>query len=402
MTLAALSTLSVAAFADPAPLESYVIPAELDGRTGTNRAKDGIAQIAAATDVDAIKAWLARYADSRPTVDSYRKEAERLLLWSTLELGKPLSSLTHEDVMRYRYFLTDPQPASRWVLAAGRKVARSHPDWRPFAGALSPASIRQAMVILNCLFAWLVNAGYLAGNPLSLSRQRQVRTPPMVSRHLEPELWQAVKQTIDAMPIAKEREQAHQVRTRWLFSLLYLTGMRISEVVSNSMGGFFCRRDAQGTERWWLQAIGKGDRIRLVPATDELMLELARYRRHLKMTALPVQGEDTPLLLPLFGKTPMSRGAVHALVKEVFEQAARRMEQETDGSSKAQRLRLASAHWLRHTAASSMANGSIDLRHVRDNLGHASLSTTSIYLHSADDARHQETAEKHRMKWDKE
>ena len=46
-----------------------------------------------------------------------------------------------------------------------------------------------------------------------------------------------------------------------------------------------------------------------------------------------------------------------------------------------------------------MADQSMDLRHVRDNLGHESLSTTSGYLHTADDARHRETEEKHRIGW---
>jgi integrase/recombinase XerD len=74
-------------------------------------------------------------------LDTYRKESERLLLWSTTELRKPLSSLTHEDLLVYRRFLSDPQPAQRWVMT-GRKVARADPSWRPFAGPLSPASER--------------------------------------------------------------------------------------------------------------------------------------------------------------------------------------------------------------------------------------------------------------------
>ena len=41
----------------------------------------------------------------------------------------------------------------------------------------------------------------------------------------------------------------------------------------------------------------------------------------------------------------------------------------------------------------------VDLRHVRDNFGHASLTTTSIYLHVDEDRRHQETDEKHRIDW---
>jgi hypothetical protein len=35
--------------------------------------------------------------------------------------------------------------------------------------------VDDAFVILNALFAWLVNAGYLARNPRSLSRQRRAR-----------------------------------------------------------------------------------------------------------------------------------------------------------------------------------------------------------------------------------
>ncbi|MDR3096410.1 MAG: tyrosine-type recombinase/integrase, partial [Paraburkholderia sp.] len=68
-------------------------------------------------------------------------------------------------------------------------------------------------------------------------------------------------------------------------------------------------------------------------------------------------------------------------------------------AARAARLESASAHWLRHSAGSHMADGNVDLRLVRDNLGHASLSTTSLYLHSDDDHRHRETEEKHRIDW---
>jgi len=134
------------------PLEQLSLPPELDGGRGTNRALGPRPQIAAQNDVDAIRAWLARFVDTKATFDTYRKESERLLLWSTIELRKPLSSLTHEDRLIYRRFLANPQPAQRWVMT-GRKVARADPSWRPFAGPLSPASERQAFVILNTLFS---------------------------------------------------------------------------------------------------------------------------------------------------------------------------------------------------------------------------------------------------------
>jgi integrase/recombinase XerD len=110
-----------------APLESVTLSDSISGTHGTNRAGGNRPQIAANTDIDVIKAWLARFIDTKTTFDNYRKEAERLLLWSTVQLEKPLSSLTHEDCLVYQHFLKDPQPAQRWVLSNGRKVARSHP-----------------------------------------------------------------------------------------------------------------------------------------------------------------------------------------------------------------------------------------------------------------------------------
>jgi integrase/recombinase XerD len=93
------------------------------------------------------------------TFDTYRKESERLLLWSITELKKPRSFLTHKDLLVYRRLLADPQPAQRWVMT-GRKVARADLSWPPFAEPLTPSSERQAFVILNTLFARLLNAGY--------------------------------------------------------------------------------------------------------------------------------------------------------------------------------------------------------------------------------------------------
>lgn len=389
------------ALASASPLEAVRVSPELDGHAGTNRAMGNRPQIAATTDVDAITAWLARFMDSPNTFNNYRKEAERLLLWSTLTLQKPVSSVTQEDMLAYQHFLSDPQPASQWVMCSGRKVARSHADWRPFAGPLAPTSQRQAIIILNSMFAWLVTAGYLAGNPLSLSRQRARKAKPRVMRYLENEAWAEVKLAIDALPRESGREREHYFRLRWLFSLLYLCGLRISEVTQNTMGGFFCRRDKDGEERWWLEVTGKGEKTRIIPATNELMVELARYRREKSLAPFPSPHETTPLLLPIGKQTrTLTRAAVHAIVKLVFQSAADRIRARgADMESKAQRIEQASAHWLRHTAGSHMANNNVDLRHVRDNLGHESISTTNAYLHSSDDARHRETEAHHKIAW---
>lgn len=384
-----------------APLESVELPAQIDGSNGSNRAHTGTRQIRADNDIDAIKAWLARFLDKQTTLDNYRKEAERLLLWSTVQLGKPLSSLTHEDWLQYQLFLRDPKPASRWLAAEGRKYPRSHPGWRPFVGPLSASSQRQAAVILNTLFSWLVNAGYLAGNPLALSRERRRRPTPRVTRYLDDDMWREVKMTVDALPRETPRERKHYLRLRWLISLSYVCGLRISEIAGNSMGGFFRRRDREGEERWWLEVLGKGDKLRIVPATDELMVELARYRRELGYSPYPATGETTPLLLPIGGQPrPMTRGGIHEIFKDIFARTAERLRQRgPEYEAAASQMMQVSAHWLRHTAGSHMANHDVDLRHVRDNLGHESISTTNTYLHSSDDARHAETEAKHKIGW---
>jgi len=42
----------------------------------------------------------------------------------------------------------------------------------------------------------------------------------------------------------------------------------------------------------------------------------------------------------------------------------------------------------------------IDLKYVRDTLGHVSIATTSIYVHGEDDPRHDAVSGGHRVSWD--
>ncbi|MCY1210238.1 hypothetical protein D9M72_219200 [compost metagenome] len=74
---------------------------------------------------------------------------------------------------------------------------------------------------------------------------------------------------------------------------------------------------------------------RLVPATDELIAELARYRRAHDLPPTPQPGEAPPLVLPVIGRAQragrgnrdpgLSRGALHLILKEVFGLAAARL-----------------------------------------------------------------------------
>jgi integrase len=60
----------------------------------------------------------------------------------------------------------------------------------------------------------------------------------------------------------------------------------------------------------------------------------------------------------------------------------------------AEKLRRATPHWTRHTHATHLLEGGAELTTVRDNLRHASLATTSMYLHTDDARRARQVADR--------
>jgi Site-specific recombinase XerD len=374
------------------PLERLVLPPSLDGRNGTNRLQSsGARQIEAENDLEAIYVWLREFQDSPHTFRSYRKEIERLLLWSLLERGKSMSSLTREDLAAYQAFLADPQPRSRWC---GPKVSRFSTDWRPFQGPLRLASQHQALIIINALFTYLVSAGYLEGNPLALVRRRARVTGgarlESVERFLEQDLWQYLMEFVEALPQQTQRQRAHYERVRFIFSLLYLLGPRVSEVTSHSMGSFIERRG-----KWWWRVTGKGGKMARIPVNQDMMNALARYRTFLGLSSVPVPDEKTPLVLSLNGTQGITANMVYRIVKDVLRQAADNVS--ATQPHKAEKLRKASTHWFRHTAITHQADANIELRYLNKSARHSKLETTAIYLHTDEDAWH-EAMEKHKLK----
>jgi integrase len=78
------------------------------------------------------------------------------------------------------------------------------------------------------------------------------------------------------------------------------------------------------------------------------------------------------------------------ILKRFFALAANLLE--ADHPPLAAKLRLASPHWMRHTHATHALAHGAELTSVRDNLRHASISTTSIYLHGDDGKRGRQIA----------
>jgi integrase/recombinase XerC len=120
----------------PVPLESMRTPG---GTTAQ--------EVALAEDLRLVKAWLDTRASSPNTWKSYRREAERVLLW-TARQGRSLRSLTAADLAAYRSFLANPQPADFWC---GPSSARDKIHWRPFEGPLRTSSCEAALRVVRAL-----------------------------------------------------------------------------------------------------------------------------------------------------------------------------------------------------------------------------------------------------------
>lgn len=375
------------------PYEKFVLPAALDGRAGRFRAPRGSCRLQVADDHAAIGAWLAAKGAQgetgrlSATQRSYRKEAERLLLWAVLERGKALSSLSVEDAHAYRAFLAAPPK----VWCGPRHQQRWSPNWRPLEGALTPAALRQALIILRSLFAFLVGQGYVLANPFADVALPVERPSPLgAHRLLSFAQWDHVEAMLERLPDTQPKRRLRRAM-RWL----YATGLRLGELTHLRCGDLtqVSTRTVEGAAvaRWTVWVTGRGERRRQVPLpaelVDELGEELARHGLERRVDApcnhaVPVLARFDARLRPL----AWSASGLYQAIKAFLALAAERL----DGAE-AQQLRRASTHWLRHSHGAHALRGRegqapVALEVVRNNLGHALAGTTSMYLRHLDAA----------------
>ncbi|MEX3764634.1 phage integrase family protein [Paraburkholderia phenoliruptrix] len=357
------------------------LPATLDGSQGRFRAPHDTCGLAAANDYQAIEAWLALH-ESEHTARAYRREAERLLLWAIVERRTPLSSLTTDDAIAYRAFLRHPTPAARWT---GPPCPRAMPAWRPFAGCLTTRSAAYALAVLRALFGWLVSQHYVVLNPFAgvTVRGGATRAPFDTGRALTGREWKIVRTAADPLERTGWSTPAAE-RLRFVLDFGYATGLRAQELVAATLGDITA--DARGV--LWLEVTGKGaksGRVALPPLARDAL------RRTLKARGLPVMRTRwqpaTPLVAGLNvvhraarpGGAHISAARLRQVLGEFFREAAERVNPRHPAL--AEKLRHASPHWLRHTHATHALDAGVELIVVRDNLRHASVATTSTYLH---------------------
>ncbi|WP_224105973.1 tyrosine-type recombinase/integrase [Vreelandella aquamarina] len=345
-----------------------------------------VRRIDAVTDADAVAAWLAEYRESPQTLKSYRRETERLLLWlASRQLT--LGDMDREALRHFEQFLADPQPAERWT---GPSRPRHHPQWRPFRGGLSPASRRQSLVILQGLFTWLVEAGWLSHNPFRLMRDKSRRLnnqAPGVQRYLERPLWEWFWQWLNGSLEAGQSKRGfyEHARRRFIFGFAYLLAPRVNEMAETRMGDF---QLIEG--RWWWSVVGKGSKVARVPLPEDMLACLADWRKVLKLDARPAYQDESPAIRALDGKRGIGHNQLYRLIRDTFMQAADALEGEGGDPGYVAALRQATPHWLRHTSITHQAQSGISLRHLAESARHARLDTTSRYLHTEDHEWHRE------------
>lgn len=363
------------------------LPHEVDGSTGTYRAPRATYTLDANNDYQAVQAWLALH-ESAATQRAYRKEAERLILWAIVERGRALSSLTTEDAVAYRAFLRRPAPRERWV---GPVRPRGAPDWRPFSGGLSARSVAYSLSVLGALYRWLIEQRYLLANPFAGVKVRGgARAGVLDTSHAFTEgEWLLIRAIADGLEWSYgwAPEAAH--RLCFVLDFGYATGLRAGELVGATLGDI----EIDGHGDHWLRVVGKGRKVARV-----VLPPLARTAtdRHLLERRLPVTPSrwrpDAPLITSLVedGAVCITSTRLWTVLQRFFAKAADLVE--ADSPAVAQKLRQASPHWMRHTHVTHARAHGAELTTVRDNLRHASISTTSIYLHGDDVKRAQQIA----------
>ena len=360
------------------PWEHLRLPHEVDGSAGAFRAPLSTCILGVDNDYEAIQAWLALH-ESPDTQRAYRKEAERLILWAIVARGKALSSLTTKDATDYRAFLRRPTPRERWV---GPPRPRTSPDWRPFVDNLSARSVAHALAVLSALFRWLVEQRYVLANPFAGIKVRgSQRAMAVETTHAFTEgEWLLVRTIANGLEWSYGWQAAAAQRLRFLLDFGYATGLRISELANAALRHL----DADALGDHWLHLVGKGGKPARVALTP---LARAALERYLLERELPVSrarwNPTTPLIGSLDGgETGITPLRLWEVMRRFFRLAADIIE--GDHPALAEKLRRATPHWMRHTHATHALAKGVELSAVRDNLRHASISTTSIYLHTDD------------------
>ena len=255
-----------------------------------------------------------------------------------------------------------------------------------FSGQLSPASTRQPLRVAKALMTFAQKTGYVRLDAGALVANHQVPKLAKVERFLGKDTIAYIDAYLDAMPLESKRQIRLSARDRFLFLAFVTTCARLSEIAKAQMRSV--TQDSNG--RYWLAVVGKGSNPRDLPVCDELLDAFRSYRLAFELDADPRSDEHSyPLVLSIRRNACIGVGmeATADAITNLFGQAAALAR--ADRNLQAEKmLKEASAHWLRHELITGLVNFTKDVTIGRDQARHASIATTSVYVHSGRDKRH--------------
>jgi integrase/recombinase XerD len=267
-----------------------------------------------------------------------------------LQDGLAAASLAsyRRDLMQFAAWL-DPRGAA--LLAARRDDVEAFLA-EQFRRKAKATSIARRLSSLRRFYAMQLQQGAIEIDPTLRVRA------PRLPRRLPKNLTEAQVEAVLAVP---EVSATLGLRDRAMLETLYATGLRVSELVG-------LRLAQVSLEMGVVRVLGKGSKERLVPLGEEAIVWVKRYLADAR-PALAGTGRSDALFLTA-RRAPMTRQAFWALIKRCAVKA---------GIPAAS----LSPHVLRHAFATHLLNHGADLRVVQLLLGHADITTTTIYTHVA-------------------
>ena len=347
---------------------------------------------------------------SEATFRGYRNEVERLLLWAWTIAGKSVIQLKRPDLESYFDFVHNPPAAwvgdsvqDRFKTIGGE--SRQNKNWRPFAGKLAKEDRKQAIVegtdikvskdghtlsheamkicysAVSAYYDYLTDEGYAFGNPIPAIRKQ---SPYLIKgatqksiKRLSDLQWDFV---LECAEQAADKDPMHE-RTLFVIATLKTLYLRVSELSDRSNWQPVWKhywQDSDGNN--WLKVLGKGNKLRDVSVPSALSPYIDRYQRY-RSSLNSSFGINSAMVAKNRGSGGMTSRQLRRIVQEGFDLAYDRMVAEGFGGE-AKALREATTHWLRHTGASQDI-ATRPLKHMSDDLGHASMGTTDqIYIQS--------------------
>lgn len=271
------------------------------------------------------------------------------------------------DNTRHAY-RQDLQAFALWLDAQGLSLlqAQGHHFQAYFAHrhALTKAtSANRRLSVFRRFYRWALRERLIAEDPTLtlLHAKRPLRVPAS--------LTEAQVEALLAAPVV---DTPLGLRDRTMLEVLYACGLRVSELLGLRLLDVSLRDQV-------LRVVGKGSKERLVPFGEIAGDWLNRYLTEARPALL--KGATNDMLFVTRLSAGMSRMMFWKLIHAYALQAGI--------------TQKVSPHTLRHAFATHLLNHGADLRSVQMLLGHADISTTTIYTHVARERLRQLHAQHH-------